>query len=173
MDGPLTLSLSFYLPFTTYHLLFLQDALIMVVRYQEILTLITTIGDDENIRVTVKESLKGGLITGIAATIGGLILGPLGLAVGGTVGGISAYLASEEYRKISDVIIYDMPKVDQERLVRAITNIVNELDVHDAIELIAVVQGNSLIKAKIMSEMATFFKHQLDMQIEGPQGALL
>ena len=58
----------------------------MVLQTNELCQIITTLTDDSGLKVTVNESLKGGLITGIICTIGGLILGPAGLAFGGTVG---------------------------------------------------------------------------------------
>ena len=55
----------------------------MVVQYNDILKIVTTLGDDENLQITVKQSAKGGLIAGISCALGGLIGGPPGLAVGG------------------------------------------------------------------------------------------
>lgn len=138
----------------------------MVVRYNDILTVITTLGDDECLKVTVKGSAKGGLIAGVTSALGGLILGPLGLAVGGTLGGLLAYAASEPYKPVSQVIMYEMRPVDQEKLVGAVRNLVEGFDIQDAIELVALVQGNPVLKAKVIAEMTTFFKHQLDMQLD-------
>ena len=55
----------------------------MVIKYDDVLTIITTIGDDENLQITFKQSAKGGLIAGIATALGGLVGGPPGLAAGG------------------------------------------------------------------------------------------
>ena len=58
----------------------------MVLQTNEVCQIISTLSDNSGLKVTVNESLKGGLITGIVCTIGGLILGPVGLAFGGTLG---------------------------------------------------------------------------------------
>ena len=75
----------------------------MVIRYNDILTVITTLCDDEGLKVTVKGSAKGGLIAGATSAVGGLVLGPLGLAIGGTVGGLIAYATAEPYKPVSQV----------------------------------------------------------------------
>ena len=78
----------------------------MVIRYNDILTVITTLCDDEGLKVTVKGSAKGGLIAGATSAVGGLVLGPLGLAIGGTVGGLIAYATAEPYKPVSQVVDY-------------------------------------------------------------------
>ena len=44
--------------------------------------LLSTLAGEEGMQVTVKESLKGGLITGVVAAAGGVMMGPPGLAIG-------------------------------------------------------------------------------------------
>jgi len=46
------------------------------------LQVVGEIFQEENIRICVKESFKGGLITGIAALVGGLLGGKSGLVAG-------------------------------------------------------------------------------------------
>ena len=38
--------------------------------------------DEDKLKVTLKESLKGGAIAGVSTIIGGMLGGPIGLAVG-------------------------------------------------------------------------------------------
>lgn len=138
----------------------------MVIQYNDILNIITTLCDDENLRITVKQSAKGGLIAGISCAVGGLIAGPPGLAVGGAAGGcLAAYLAGNSFKPISTVILYEMKPVDQRALVDSVTKIIQNLDVMDAVELLALIQANGALKAKIVGEMTTFCQQQLDLQV--------
>ena len=138
----------------------------MVIQYKDILNIITTIGDDENLRITVKQSAKGGLIAGISCAVGGLIGGPRGLAVGGAAGGcLAAYLAGNSFKPISTVILYEMKPVDQRALVEAVKSIIPNVDVMDAVELLAIVQSNAVLKARIIGEMTTFLQQQLEFQV--------
>ena len=138
----------------------------MVVQYNDILKIITTLMDDENLQITVKQSAKGGLIAGISCTVGGLIAGPPGLAVGGAAGGcLAAYFAGNSFKPLSTVILYEMKPVDQRALVNAVTKIIQNLDVMDAVELLALIQGSAALKAKIVGELTTYCQQQLNLQV--------
>lgn len=67
----------------------------MTINTKELIDAIGIVADNHSIRLTVKKSLKGTLIvTGI--TLGSaLLLGPIGLMIGGTLGGYSAYRMSQ------------------------------------------------------------------------------
>ena len=56
----------------------------MVIRTDEILSILSKLSDESGLKVTVQESVKGGVVAGTACTIGGVLLGPPGLAIGGT-----------------------------------------------------------------------------------------
>ena len=56
----------------------------MVIRTDEILSVLSKLSDESGLKVTVQESVKGGVVAGTACTIGGVLLGPPGLAIGGT-----------------------------------------------------------------------------------------
>ena len=138
----------------------------MVIKYEDILKIITVLGDDENLRITVKQSAKGGLIAGFSCAVGGLIAGPPGLAVGGAVGGcLAAYVTSDSFKPLSTVILYEMKPIDQNALVQAVTNITQNIDAMDALELLAIIQGSNALKAKILSEVTTYCQRQLNTEV--------
>jgi hypothetical protein len=54
----------------------------MPINSREILNIVTELTEDRRVLVTVKESLQGGCIAATTTIIGGLVLGPAGLAIG-------------------------------------------------------------------------------------------
>jgi len=54
----------------------------MPLNTKEILSIVTQITQNKHVRVTVRESVKGGCITGATAATGGLLLGPIGFVAG-------------------------------------------------------------------------------------------
>lgn len=54
----------------------------MPINTVEVLSLVTQVCEEERLQVPIKESLKGGAIAFATTTVGGLIAGPVGLAVG-------------------------------------------------------------------------------------------
>ncbi len=49
---------------------------------EELISLLCTLCDEKNLRVSVTESLKAGALTAVTTTAGGLLGGPVGLFVG-------------------------------------------------------------------------------------------
>jgi len=54
----------------------------MGISVTELLKVVSKLAEDKQVRVTVTESLKGGGIALATTATGGLLLGPVGLAVG-------------------------------------------------------------------------------------------
>lgn len=63
----------------------------MVVNTRDLMNGLAVLTDDQNMRVTIKHSSKGALVCGAACFVGGVVAGPIGMAVGGTIGGIKAW----------------------------------------------------------------------------------
>ena len=54
----------------------------MPVDHEELMQAIALLARQRNLQVTISQSLKSGVVVGLAATICGLLFGPRGLAVG-------------------------------------------------------------------------------------------
>ena len=122
----------------------------MVIRTDEMLNIVTTLSDDSGLKVTINESVKGGLITGTACTVGGIILGPVGLALGGAVGGFVAYLLGDgKFKPVSNVIMHEMRDEERQQLATSVRNIVADLDATDAVQLMVLINGNAALKGRI------------------------
>lgn len=67
----------------------------MVVNTSAFMEAVATLMDDHNLRVSIQQSGKGALVCGACSFIGGLLAGPVGLAVGGTLGGLKAWHMSK------------------------------------------------------------------------------
>lgn len=63
----------------------------MPVSTGELIKAFAVLADREDVRVSVKQSAKGAIICGTCCFVGGLLLGPPGLALGGVAGGVTAY----------------------------------------------------------------------------------
>lgn len=57
----------------------------------EMIKALAVLADRNDVRVSVKQSAKGAIIAGTCCFIGGVLLGPAGLAIGGAAGGVTAY----------------------------------------------------------------------------------
>lgn len=62
----------------------------MTINTKELLDAVAILADEREMKVTLKSSAKGALICGGSAFVGAILMGPVGLAVGGTVGGVTA-----------------------------------------------------------------------------------
>ncbi len=50
-------------------------------------------------------------------------------------------------------------------MVAAVTEIVRNLDAADAVEILALLQGNEALKVRILTELATFVRSNMGMRV--------
>ena len=129
----------------------------MVFAYKDIMEVVRVLSDDRNMVVCVKENGKGALVTGGMAGLGGLLLGPIGLALGGAVGGVMAAVwARGKTRPLHKVITEEMSQHQRDTLVECLSNVLTNLEVTDALALVAAVRGDQELKDRLITEMLTF-----------------
>jgi len=138
----------------------------MVLAYEDIMEVVRLLCEERNMTITVKESGKGALVTGGIAGLGGLILGPIGLAVGGAVGGsLAAWMAQDKFKPLVQVIMEDMRSDQRERMIECLRKVLSQIEPTDALALVAMVQGNQALKARLATEMVTFLSRQCNIYV--------
>ncbi|XP_037028652.1 protein C19orf12 homolog [Bradysia coprophila] len=138
----------------------------MVLNTNELFDAIAILTQEQNMRVTVKQSAKGALICGASCFVGGLVAGPVGMAVGGTVGGISAWKMSQgQFKPVSEIIRNDLTARQKEKLMEHIMASVRDLDVTDAAILLPMLMGSASIQQAVLSSVVTFVGKELNLQM--------
>ena len=124
------------------------------------------LADEDELKVTMKSSAYGGVVAGVATTVGGLVAGPPGLLIGGALGGLLAYGSAGNFKPVSQVI-KDMNAHERQLLYNAMRDIVENLNIDDYLALIAFLSGGPglLIRQQLMDRMVTFLRDQMRLQM--------
>jgi len=137
----------------------------MVIRSTEVIQALSILSEQSGLQATVGQSMKGGLITGGVASFTGLLFGPAGFAIGGTLGGILAtFITKDQFVPVSQVIM-DMEPRDKERLYMSMENFVTSLDATDAMQLVALMQGNEILKRNVIAALTTFMRDNTNYNV--------
>ncbi|XP_055600157.1 protein C19orf12 homolog [Uranotaenia lowii] len=138
----------------------------MPINTRELMEAVGTLTDQHNMRVTLKSSLKGAAICGSCSFIGGVLGGPVGLAVGGTIGAVSAgYMSRGKFRPVSHIIMHDLSHREQEKLKNHIVAAVADIHPTDLAMLLPLITGNMAVQKAILSTVVSFITNDMGMQI--------
>ncbi|KAM7346503.1 protein Nazo isoform 1-T2 [Cochliomyia hominivorax] len=133
---------------------------------RELIEAISVLADEQNVRVTVKQSGKGAVICGACCFAGGLLMGPPGLAIGGAAGGVVAYKMTQgSFRPLGDVIINDLTDSQKEQLVQHVTKAVQDAHPTDLVMLLPLIMNNVSIQQAVLKTVISFVSSELRMQI--------
>lgn len=128
----------------------------MVVNTRELMNIIATLGDEENIRFTVQSSAKGALYCGAGAFVGGLLGGPVGLPIGGAIGGFIGMKANSTFKPLSAIVQRDLSVRQQEELKERLIQLVRDINVLDAVQLLVMLQTDKALMAMVIRESINF-----------------
>ncbi|XP_038610711.1 protein C19orf12 homolog [Tachyglossus aculeatus] len=137
----------------------------MPVMVEDVMNLLCCISEERKMQAAVKHSGKGAMMAGAAAFLGGLVGGPPGIAVGGTVGGLlGAWMTSGQFKPIPQIIM-ELPPSEQRKLYNEAFAVIRNLDWMDAVQLTALVMGNSALQQKLASVVVNYLSRELKAEI--------
>ena len=78
----------------------------MTISAEEFIVCLSLLSDELKLKVKISQEVKGGLITGTSATLGGFCGGPVGMLVGGVFGGtIAAVSCKDRQENVKDILV--------------------------------------------------------------------
>ena len=138
----------------------------MPISVDDLQRLMVVLADEDQLRVNARNSTLGGVVAGVATTVGGLLIGPPGLLIGGALGGILAYWNARKFKSVSQVI-NDMNTSQKQALFDAMKDIIGSLNSGDYLTLMAFLSTGPglLIRQKLKDKMVSFVRDQMRFQM--------
>ncbi|XP_017036794.1 protein Nazo [Drosophila kikkawai] len=138
----------------------------MSVSTQELIRALTILVDNENVQVTFQESAKGAAVCALSALLGGLLLGPRGLALGGGIGAIAAYgLTEGKFKSLGEIIANDLSESDREALRDHVVNAISNIRPIDAVEVVGLILRNEDIRNVALNAVRSFATERMGLTI--------
>lgn len=124
------------------------------------------LADEDQLKVTVKSSMYGGVLAGVMTSVGGLLGGPPGLFVGGALGGALAYKTAGDFKPVSQVI-KDINAHDRQLLYDSMKEIIDNLSFDDYLTVLSFlsVGPGLIVRQELVDKMVEFLASQLQLQV--------
>jgi len=119
----------------------------MPISTSDIMEACNVIASQGHLQICVTESLKGAAMAGIGAFSLGVLLGPVGMAVGGALGGLAGARMAKHYVPLVQ-ILGNMTEDDKIKLSNHMLQVIQKLDITDALVLMSVVATPDAIARK-------------------------
>ncbi|XP_013098638.1 protein C19orf12-like [Stomoxys calcitrans] len=137
----------------------------MPIDHKKLIEAISILANEKNVRITVKQSGKGAIICAACCFAGGVLLGPVGMAIGGAAGGITAYMTQGSFRSLGEVIINDLSDAQKELLVQKVTDAVKDVNPADLAVLLPLIMTDASIQQAVLNTVVSFVASELSLEI--------
>ncbi|CAO1390746.1 unnamed protein product [Diamesa serratosioi] len=160
----------------------------MTINSGELIRAVAVVADKHNIKCTVKTSAKYSLIVAGSVFLGGILMGPVGLALGGTAGGLYSYQKSKgvykksifincdsqfnlcifvvgQFRSGAEILINDLSDEEKQRLVEHVVAAFREFQPQDIAYLIPLLTSSVQFQGIILSKIIHFLTNEMNLQI--------
>ncbi|CAH1179152.1 unnamed protein product [Phaedon cochleariae] len=132
---------------------------------QIILDVCEILAQQENLKVTVKESAKGAAIVGVGTFIGALFGGKNGLLAGAALGSAAAMALVSEFKSVVEIIRDDMNDTEREKLARSVGSLLKGINITSVGAVVAAVSAKSGLKSKVVNEITNFLQNEMQLNV--------
>lgn len=138
----------------------------MPVSPEDLVSLLAIITGEQNYQVTLNSNrVKGGLMTGLGATVGGVCAGPVGLLVGGLVGGSLAAWKGKSTSIPLDQYLMDINKEQRQEMFGYMKYLIDECKVQNFVGLNAKVATDPELKRRFLDVLLCYLKVELKLNV--------
>ncbi|XP_059378800.1 protein C19orf12 homolog [Carassius carassius] len=138
----------------------------MLPQIDDVIEFCCKILENTQIEAAVKKSKRGAVATGGGAIIGGLLGGPPGIFIGGTLGSAVGWLMTrDQFRPLHQIIMEMSPK-QKKKLYSAVMEKLGNLAWDNLPELILSVIRNASLMTQILDILESFAKEQLKAKVK-------
>ncbi|XP_026767379.3 protein C19orf12 homolog [Pangasianodon hypophthalmus] len=133
-------------------------------RIGDVMRMCCAVSSNWQMKAAVRNSGKGAVVAGGSAFLGGLLLGPAGIAVGGAVGGLLGWgMTSGQFKPVPQILM-ELPPQQQRKLYSDVMAVLGSLDWTDAVQLIALVMGNSSMQERVITAILTYLRYDTETE---------
>lgn len=145
----------------------------MPLHQNDIIKVCEILAEQEELKVTTNEALKGACFTFAGAFVGGFIGGPLGLGFGrymlkclntrvaiyvkykitgsAAAGAVAAYKSQGKFKSAVYVIMYEMSENEKQKLANSVKNVISSIDTSDVLTLVTMLNSNRIIRDSVIA----------------------
>ncbi|KFV75870.1 Protein C19orf12, partial [Dryobates pubescens] len=137
----------------------------MPIKVQHVMDLFSQLAEVKGMKAAVIDCGQGALVAGASAFTGGILAGPVGIAVGGALGGfLGAWMTAGHFRPVPQILM-ELPPAEQQKLYDAAMAILRTLNYTDAVGLIPLVMGNARLRQIFTELLKTYFSKELNAKL--------
>ncbi|KAL7035653.1 hypothetical protein ACKWTF_008489 [Chironomus riparius] len=137
----------------------------MPLNTRDLIEAISIVADNNNIRVTIKSSLKASCTTAVTTFAGGMLFGPLGIPFGATIGGLLAFARTEKFKSVGSIIRDELSAEQKRKLCQHIIDAFKSVRSDEIATLICMITQPGQIQATVIKKIVQFFIEEMHMNV--------
>ncbi|XP_054245805.1 protein C19orf12-like [Indicator indicator] len=132
----------------------------------DVMALFLHLAKAKGMKAAAIRSGQGALVASASTFAGGLLAGPVGLAVGGALGGIlGGWMTAGQFKPVPQILM-ELPPSEQQKLYDEAVVILRNLDWMDVAQLTALVMGNANLQQKLTELLINYFSKELNVKMK-------
>uniref|UniRef100_A0A0V0GA38 Putative conserved plasma membrane protein n=1 Tax=Triatoma dimidiata TaxID=72491 RepID=A0A0V0GA38_TRIDM len=134
----------------------------MPINYFELINAAEVVAEKEEMKVTMKYALGGAVFTTCTTLLGALTAGPVGLGIGGALGGIAASVYTKgKFKSVVTIIREDLNEHQKQRLAEHLERVVRDFQITDLAKLALLLKSNEALYMEIFKVLKYFLENDM------------